>query len=472
LTPLLIDSGTLVSLLAETAERAAQRKGRTLASVTVPVECDDPVAVVFASRRASDPWFCWQQPDREVVIAALGQVHTVTARGPGRFREVAAECAHISGEAVVSTPDEGSPATSPVTAPLWAGGFAFDDSGARDSHWSSFEPASMVLPEVCFTGAGEEAVMTVNMMVGHGSDAGEVASAAAGRVASLTGDALPMLDPHLTHKPSIESSRSPREFERSVSEAISRISSGEIDKVVLAREVVVRSGSAHSPAAIFAALREGFPACFNFCVGTPEAAFIGASPELLVRCTGRTVSTVGLAGSTRRSSDPAVDDHLAEKLLTSPKDRAEQGLVTGRIVKSLSRISVWVEAAAEPGIVKVANIQHLATPVVAQLSQPRTAIELAGLLHPTPAVGGEPWKRAGRVMAEVEQLDRGWYAGPVGWMDGSGDGEFCVALRSALLRDREARLFAGVGVVADSDPASELAETEMKLGALLPLIGG
>jgi salicylate biosynthesis isochorismate synthase/menaquinone-specific isochorismate synthase len=146
--------------------------------------------------------------------------------------------------------------------------------------------------------------------------------------------------------------------------------------------------------------------------------------------------------------------------------------VTERIVKSLSRISVWVEAAEEPGIVKVANIQHLATPVVAQLSQPRTAIELAGLLHPTPAVGGEPWKRAGKVMSEVEDLDRGWYAGPVGWMDGSGDGEFCVALRSALLRDREARLFAGVGVVADSDPASELAETEMKLGALLPLIGG
>jgi salicylate biosynthesis isochorismate synthase/menaquinone-specific isochorismate synthase len=97
---------------------------------------------------------------------------------------------------------------------------------------------------------------------------------------------------------------------------------------------------------------------------------------------------------------------------------------------------------------------------------------LAGILHPTAAVGGEPWKKASQVMNEVEGLDRGWYAGPVGWMDGSGDGEFCVALRSALLRDREAHLFAGVGVVADSDPASELAETEMKLDALLPLIGG
>ena len=150
------------------------------------------------------------------------------------------------------------------------------------------------------------------------------------------------------------------------------------------------------------------------------------------------------------------------------KDRGEQAVVVRRIVKSLSKLSVWVEAADEPEIIKVANIQHLGTPVYAQLAQPRTAIELAGLLHPTPAVGGEPWKKARRVAAEVERMDRGWYAGPVGWMDGSGDGEFCVALRSALIRDREAHLFAGVGVVADSDPAAELAETEIKLGALLP----
>lgn len=468
MTGLTLDSTRLASLLGEAAQRASARRGRTVASVTMPVDCEDPVAVVFASRKASEPWFCWEQPDRGVVIAALGTVKTVAADGPERFTEVAAECAHLSGEAVViDLTDEDA-----HTAPLWVGGFAFTDEGTRDSHWSSFEPASMNLPAVSISGSGAGAAMTVNMVVGEGEDASPVATAAAARVASLDSSPMPMIDPHPAQRPSIESSRTPDEFEHSVTAAVSRIRSGEIDKVVLAREVVVRSGSAHDPAAIFAALREGFPNCFNFCVGTPEAAFIGASPELLVRCSGRTVSTVGLAGSTRRSSDPSVDAHLAEKLLTSPKNRGEQGLVVERIVKALSRISVWVEAAEEPGIVKVANIQHLATPVVAQLSQPRTAIELAGILHPTPAVGGEPWKKASRVMDEVEGLDRGWYAGPVGWMDGSGDGEFCVALRSALLRDREARLFAGVGIVSDSDPAAELAETEMKLGALLPLIGG
>ena len=280
-----------------------------------------------------------------------------------------------------------------------------------------------------------------------------------------------MLDPHPTAQAEIRSARPPGDFEAAVAAATERIAAGEMSKVVLAREVVVSAAAAHDPAALFGAMREQFPACFCFCCGTPEAAFIGASPELLVRRSGASVSTVALAGSTRRSSDPAVDDHLGEQLLRSDKDRREQRIVAERIVRALRPHAVWVEAGAEPEIVKVANIQHLATPVIAQLAEPRSAIELAGMLHPTPAVGGEPWRRRPpAAIAELERMDRGWYAGPVGWMDATEDGEFCVALRSALLRDREAHLFAGVGVVAGSDPAAELAETEVKLGALLPLV--
>jgi salicylate biosynthesis isochorismate synthase/menaquinone-specific isochorismate synthase len=217
-------------------------------------------------------------------------------------------------------------------------------------------------------------------------------------------------------------------------------------------------------------MREQFASCFCFCVGTPEAAFVGASPELLLRRSGAGVSTVALAGSTRRSSDPAVDDHLGEQLLRSDKNRREQRIVSERIVRLLRPHSVWVEAAAEPEVIKVANIQHLATPVIAQLAEPRSAVDLAGLLHPTPAVGGEPADRAAAAIAELEQMDRGWYAGPVGWMDATEDGEFCVALRSGLLRDRDAHLYAGVGVVSGSDPEAELEETEIKLRALLPLL--
>jgi len=460
------DRARLAALMAE-AVRAAARRGReTVVSVTVPAGCDDPAAVIFASRRVGEPWFCLEQPDRETAIGALGSVRKVTATGPDRFVRVAADCAHLSGDAVVI----GEETPGPSSGPVWTGGFAFDDEGGSTPPWVSFEAAAMTLPEISIQTGPTGASITLNCVVTPGADPEDLSARAVARAESLAGRKPGLVDPDPAVGPEVESVLDPEVYEQAVAAAVERIRAGEIEKVVLAREVVVRAGKPHDPAALFGALRSGFPSCFNFCVGTGEAAFIGATPELLVRCAGRGVATVGLAGSTRRSSDAAMDEHLARELLASAKDRGEHEVVVRQIVKALSRESIWVEAAGEPEVVRVANIQHLATPIYAQLGQPRTAIELAGLLHPTPAVGGEPWERARMVMDEIEDLDRGWYAGPVGWMDGAGDGEFCVALRSALLRGREARLYAGVGVVADSDPASELAETEVKLAALLPLL--
>ncbi|HEX6753432.1 MAG TPA: isochorismate synthase [Solirubrobacterales bacterium] len=454
----------LLAKLSGALERASERHRRTVVSVTTPVEAIDPCAAVFASRLASDRWFCWEQPDREFSLAGLGVAQEVTSRGPDRFRDVAREC--LGAEAIFEEP-RGLPAGAGA---VWVGGFAFDPDGGSSSTWSSLPPASLVLPELSLCRSGEGAFLTVNAVVHPGDDAETKASAIAARLSGLRPDPLPMLDPHPTGWVEIASVRPPGDFERAVAAATGRIEAGEMSKVVLAREVLVSAGAAHDPAAVFGAMREQFPSCFCFCCGTPEAAFIGASPELLVRRSGASVSTVALAGSTRRSSDPAVDDHLGEQLLRSDKDRREHAIVGERIARALRPHAVWVEAGAEPEIVKVANIQHLATPVVAQLAEPRSAVELAGMLHPTPAVGGEPREAAKAAIAELERMDRGWYAGPVGWMDATEDGEFCVALRSAVLRDREARLYAGVGVVAGSDPAAELAETEIKLSALLPLL--
>lgn len=448
-------------------ERGIGRGRRTLVSVTAEVDVADPCAAVFASRLASDRWFCWEQPDRGFAVAGLGVAHEAASRGEARFAEVGRECLRTGGDAVLEEP-RGLPAGA---GPVWLGGFAFEPEGGASPTWSSLSPASLVLPELSLCRSEGRTFLTVNAVVGTGDEAERVLATLQARLAGLRGEApLPLIDPHPTAHAGIRSARPPAEFEAAVAAATERIEAGEMSKVVLAREVIVEAAAAHDPAALFGAMREQFPACFCFCAGTPEAAFIGASPELLVRRSGAGVSTVALAGSTRRSSDPAVDDHLGEQLLRSDKDRREQRIVTERIVRSLRPHAVWVEAAPEPEIVKVANIQHLASPVIAQLTEPRSAIELAGMLHPTPAVGGEPWPAAARAISELEGMDRGWYAAPVGWMDATEDGEFCVALRSALLRDRSAHLFAGVGVVAGSDPAAELAETEVKLGAWLPLL--
>jgi isochorismate synthase len=459
-----VPTETLLSSLSEGLERALARERRTVVSVTVPVEGIDPCAAAFASRLASDRWFCWEQPDREFALAALGVAHEATSRGPGRFRDVAREC--LGAEAIADQP-AGLPAGAGA---VWVGGFAFDPEGGGSTTWASLAPASMVLPELSICRSGEEVFLTLNAVVHPGDDVEWKSGVLSARLGGLRHDPLPLLDPHPTSRVEIESVRPPGDFECTISAATERIEAGEMSKVVLAREVLVTAGAAHDPAALFGAIREQFSSCFCFCCGTPQAAFIGASPELLLRRSGASVSTVALAGSTRRSSDPAVDDHLGEQLLRSDKDRREHAIVAERIARVLRPHAVWVEAGGEPEIVKVANIQHLATPVVAQLAEPRSAVELAGVLHPTPAVGGEPWPAAAAAIDDLEQMDRGWYAGPVGWMDATEDGEFCVALRSGLLRDREAHLYAGVGVVAGSDPAAELAETEIKLGALLPLL--
>ncbi|MBM3666275.1 MAG: isochorismate synthase [Actinobacteria bacterium] len=449
--------------------RAAERDGRTLASATVLIDPLDVGGSVLASRLASDRWFCWEQPERDgFALGALGAVREVVSRGEDRFGEVAADCAELLGDAAIEAPP-GLPAGAGA---VWTGGFAFSPDGGRTPEWSSLPPALMVMPELSLLRQGAECWLTVNALVAGPEDAEPAIARVRRRLEGMREGSPGPLDPDPTGSSEIGAPRPPDDYERIVSAGVERIEAGDLEKVVLAREVTVSAPAAHEPGAVLGALRELFPSCFCFCVGSPEAAFIGASPELLIRRRGAVAATVALAGSTRRSADPSVDDHLGEQMLHSPKVREEHEIVARRIARSLRPISVWVRDEEEPSVVRIANVQHLATPIQGQLADSRSAVELAGLLHPTPAVGGEPRERAIALIDELEGLDRGWYAGPVGWMDAAEDGEFCVALRSGLLRDRTAHLFAGCGIVAGSDPASELAETEIKLEALLPLLAG
>ncbi|UGS36251.1 isochorismate synthase [Capillimicrobium parvum] len=452
---------------AERAVRRARSRGESLAAVTVPVAGDvDPASVAFASRQGGEPVFVFEQPARRgAALAGLGCVRALEAEGPGRFRQVAADWrALLAGSAADL---DGPPATGPVAV----GGFAFAAQGASAPHWGRFPAASLHVPEVVLARRDGAVHLTLCALATPDDTAQDLVERLERRLASLSLAPLPMLDPSPAGAaPRVASTMPPEHYEAAVARAVERIKAGELEKIVLAREVAVHVPEPHDVPAIHGILREAFPECFVFAVSRGGASFIAASPELLLRRDGLRVSTLALAGSTRRSADPAVDDHLGEQLLRCDKDRAEQAIVARRIERTLRPHAVWVTSAPDPVVVKMANIQHLATPIRAQLAEPRSAVELAGLLHPTPAVGGEPFRVASPLIPALEGLDRGWYAGPVGWTDASEDGEFCVALRSALLDGPVARCFAGVGVVADSDPAAELAETEVKLQALLPVL--
>ena len=466
-------SDAAVETLAERVERALDRSRRdraaALAAVTVAVPAElDLSAAVLQARRPDDRFFCFEQPDRDgFVLAGLGCAIALESRGAGRFREVAVRARDL-GRRVVADDAALDPDRPAAAGPVFVGGFAFAENGGATPEWSSLAPASLVLPEISFARHRGQARMTVSVVV-H-PDRAHVLHRTLARVAELEPALMPLIDPDPAQRTRVASAAPPAHYEQAVERAVERIRSGELQKVVLAREVRAHAASPHDPGAVVGALRDAFPACFCWCVGTPELAFVGASPELLVRRDGARAQTVALAGTKRRSADPAVDDHLGEQLLRSVKDREEQAIVVRRIQRTLEPVSGWVTAGDEPVLVKVQNVQHLATPIRAQLADPLPAVELAGMLLPTPAVGGEPRETALPLIPALEGLDRGWYAGAVGWTDLAEDGEFCVALRCALLRGRIAHLYAGCGIVRDSVPAEELAESEVKLEALLPLL--
>jgi salicylate biosynthesis isochorismate synthase/menaquinone-specific isochorismate synthase len=428
----------------------------------------DPSAIVLGSRVPGEPWLCLEQPDRDAIaLAAVGAVRTLEASGPQRFSELARRWRAVTSAAAADEVSDGVPGSGLVAL----GGFAFADDGGGSPGWRGFAPASLIVPEVALARRGAETWLTVAVEVSPDDTVADALARVDRRLRSLVQRPLPLPDPAPVGAYEVVSPMPPAHFEQAVARATERIAAGEFEKVVLAREVDVHAPRAHDAAAVYGLLREAFATSFVYAVGRGDGAFLGATPELLVRRQGQRATTVALAGSTRRSADPAVDDHLGEQLLRSDKDRHENAIVARRIARTLRPHAVWVTAAEEPVLVQVANIQHLARPIRAQLAEPLDAVTLAGLLHPTPAVGAEPLSATAAIPA-LEGFDRGWYAGPIGWTDATGDGEFCVALRCALLRDRVGRCYVGCGIVADSEAASELAESEIKLGVMLPALAG
>ena len=308
---------------AEEAVARARRFGRpVLASVTVPLPGDiDVAAATFASRRADERWFVWEQPDRDgFAIGALGAVVTVDAvPAQDRFAHAARACSDAMRDAV-----RDDDLDAPATGPLWVGGFSFFPDGCAADEWSSFPVTALSLPELSLATIGRNRSRDAQRDVPRGRrPAG--ARGARRRDASRRSATIrsPLVDPDPAGGYEISSVLPPTDFERAVEEGARHVRAGTVEKLVLAREVQVSAARPFNPAAVFGALRAAYPSCYCFCAGTPEAAFIGASPELLVRRAGAVVSTVALAGSTRRSADPAVDDHLGERLLRSAKDREE-----------------------------------------------------------------------------------------------------------------------------------------------------
>jgi menaquinone-specific isochorismate synthase len=323
-------------------------------------------------------------------------------------------------------------------------------------------PGEVVVPEVVVARAADGA-RWMTTIVGHAAEARDALDGRALEAEVEHQEAPRTSAARFTIEPGIE----PAAFQAGVAAGRDLVRAGRLTKVVLARDIVVTSDRPLDVHAILLRLRATFGTSYRYAVD----GFIGASPELLVARQDDVVRSHPLAGTAPRTGDPAADARLAAQLIASTKDQVEHRVVVEVVHDSLLPWCSYLDWEAEPSVVTVANVQHLGTQVEGRLSRPLpNVLDLVAALQPTPALGGHPKADALALIAELEGLDRGRYGGPVGWVDAEGNGQWAVGIRGAEVDGASAHLFAGVGVVADSDPDAELAETQAKFQAMLSAI--
>lgn len=450
--------------IARAIDRARRLRRRVLVSVAEAIAAPEDVLAVVERAAQGGECFVWERPAAGFAVAGLGALATVTASGANRFADVQALCRDMAGD--VPAPDgDGSAA-----APIFVGGFGFAPDPTEDPRWAGFPPARMTVPRVLILRRGDRATLVASALVDERSDPEEVGRRLRSEVDRL--ETTPVETPDTGSAGSRVVRYEPPEpplsqWKQAVADTVADIECGRVEKAVLARVCRIASTHVFDCASAMRRLRRAHASCVLFWIATPQGSFLGATPEPLVSLRGGAVRTAAVAGSTAPGTCDAAARVLAESLRRSEKDRAEHAVVVRTIAAALAPLCACVEVAEAPDVLRLENVQHLVTPISGRLSRPRHVLELVERLHPSAAVAGHPRDAALALLQRRERLHRGWYAGPVGWMDGRGEGEFAVAIRSAVVRGAEASLFAGAGIVAGSDPEAELAETGLKLQPLL-----
>lgn len=428
----------------------------------------DPIAAWEAARSLGLQATLWLRPSEGMSLVGIGRAWAVEATGPNRFAKADAAWRELIADP--GGPPGPNGRGDPIHGPVLLGGLGFTGGTPADERWAAFGASSLVLPELIAAESAGRTTVTSVLVDGRRSslDWPEIVEGMANGAATMATDGRELV-PLASHpdRPT---------WDRLVGLFAGAVGRGRLDKVVLARRLDVRTvdGRPIDPALVLRSLAAANSTAMVYAFGRGDAVFLGATPERLARTHRRAFETIALAGSAPRSRDEAEDARLGDGLLASEKDREEHAVVVGMLRDSLSPIVDELHVAPAPELLRLRTVQHLATPVAGRLRDDAGLLALAGILHPTPAVGGEPRDLALGLIAENEGFERGWYAGPVGWVAADGDGEMGVALRCALLRPGAgtASLFAGCGIVADSDAAAEWEESRMKLRAVGDALGG
>lgn len=412
-----------------------------------------PTLEALALYEAHRQGFFWCAHSPDLTLFGLGCAWQIEASGTQRMLDVNRQWFALCADAVIDGPK----------APLLLGGMRFDEQQPGAPHWAAFADASFHLAHWLFSEDADGRWLRCQRVVEPGSDPAALTRDSLAAYAQLLNPpALTATSPEVLECTALPSPQ----WQAKVDLALQAIARGELSKVVLARHVDYQLDTPLDSGAVMRRLHARRNAAHLFALHRGEHCFMGATPERLLGCHDACLTTHALAGSARRGINADEDYAIGKRLLADPKEQHEHQLVVQTITQALAGKVSELQAAPHPDLLKLATVQHLSTPIVARLNTGRHLLDGVQALHPTPAVGGLPRAPALAFIREHEGFDRGWYAAPVGWLDANGNGDFLVALRSALLAPTHCHAFAGCGIVEGSLPANEYEETQIKLASM------
>ena len=431
---------------------------------TIDSEGVSPIAFFEAGERLYEGQrLFWQNREKTHTIVGLGHAIVLKASDENRIATIQSEWNRLKQVVVKEKMDQ---------SPILFGGFSFDPLHVVTGEWAAFSAAFFVVPQFQLEIKNESIKLSINCMAERTD-------------MSTRFDQLRKERDRLLHmaqvqeRPLFEKANVIEKVERNVPDYLAavrsvkkEIATGKVDKVVISRSIELDfEESVSSGAALYYALQEQ-PESYIFVLENGSSTFIGATPERLIRKKQGTVYSAGVAGSVRRGKDVGEDQRLGTALLTDEKNLEEHEFVVSMIRDVIEPLCKDVTIPNHPKLLKVRDIQHLFTPIQGKAAAGKDMFSFVDALHPTPALGGTPRKQAVELIRELEQMDRGYYAAPIGFVDAEDNGEFAVGIRSALLRGGKALLYAGGGIVSESEPLAELEETNVKFRPMLRVLGG
>ncbi len=463
---LTIDQHVWHKRIIEAIKIANDKNQPVIISEVLHLHAGDPFTFFnYCKKKYNGDRLYWRDPHRLLTFAGCGTSYRIFFNAqPNRYTMVESKWQKLLDLAIhYGEKVEG-------TGPLLFGGFSFDPLKQKTALWKKFADSHFYLPTYLLTHNQKGLYLTINIVVEPNTSLDAISLPDEGFIQQALAYREDMIFPP-NHVTSIQDIAA-EEWVTSVEQAIERMHRTEVEKVVLAREVQLTLHEQASIGAILHHLLEREQTSYVFALESGEDCFIGATPERLVQKEGTKLLSTCLAGSTPRGRSEEEDLVLGNNLLSDAKNRREHQIVVDMIQAALQTECTKLSIPNEPVLMKLQHIQHLFTPVVGECNESVSLLRLVEKLHPTPALGGWPKQQSVDVIREIEPLDRGLYGAPIGWIDALGNGEFAVAIRSALIHGQAASLFAGCGVVVDSDPEAELQETRVKIKPMLTAIGG